>query len=106
MKYGRHLAYFRAAFFDIGNTCFNQVHGQIPPANIDAVHRLQEKGFHYEPYFEKLLDVAITYSGHRNTDLIPAGVTKATGIHQLDEAVEASRTRLSMLGISEQIFPC
>ena len=67
MKYGRHLAYFRAAFFDIGNTCFNQVHGQIPPANIDAVHRLQEKGFHYELYFEKLLDVAITYSGHRNT---------------------------------------
>ena len=83
MKYGRHLTDFRAAFFDIGNTCFNQVHGQIPPANIDAVHRLQEKGFHYDPYFEKLLDVAITYSGHRNTDLIPAGVTKATGIHQL-----------------------
>ena len=51
MKYGRHLAYFRAAFFDIGNTCFNQVHGQIPPANIDALHRLQEKDFHYEPYF-------------------------------------------------------
>ncbi len=49
MKYGRHLADFRAAFFDIGNTCFNQVHGQIPPANIDAVHRLQEKGFHCEP---------------------------------------------------------
>ena len=49
MKYGRHLAYFRAAFFDIGNTCFNQVHGQIPPANIDAVHRLQEKGFQIVP---------------------------------------------------------
>ena len=29
------------------------------------------------------MDVAITYSGNRNTDLIPAGVTKATGIHQL-----------------------
>ena len=68
MKYGRdHLTDFRAAFFDIGNTCFNQVHGQIPPANIDALHRLQEKDFHYEPYFEKLLDVAITYSGNRNT---------------------------------------
>ena len=25
MKYGRHLTDFRAAFFDIGNTCFNQV---------------------------------------------------------------------------------
>lgn len=199
IKYGKHITDIRAAFFDIDGTYFDQVHGQIPPANIDAVRRLQEngfkvalasarpysttmeveginsiqwdglvcaggqqvydaqkrllyedcfsretlheifdiaqlnqipvyavgtqtfytmwntctaefhrrfhlpdipvrsyqgesiqlitlimeKGFHYEPYFEKLPDVAITYSGDTNTDLFPAGVTKATGIHQL-----------------------
>ena len=45
MKYGRHLTDFRAAFFDIGNTCFNQVHGQIPPANIDQYADCRKKAF-------------------------------------------------------------
>ena len=49
MKYGRHLADFRAAFFDIGNTCFNQVHGQIPPANIDQYADYRKKAFTMSP---------------------------------------------------------